>query len=105
MPSVFVTLTDLAHEEFAQASLLNCISRGFQRAQQRVLVFSRVSIDLRDLGFGYFVSKFAAHTFTSRMDLEHDSGCRWSVQTEKLLQYVHHEFHWGVIVIEHQNFV
>src|SRR5690606_30980402 len=72
-------------------------------AQQRVLVESRIFVDLRHLGFGDFTREDAANAAAAGVDVQHDLGGLVEVHAEEADQYVDHEVHRGVVVVQQQD--
>jgi hypothetical protein len=68
-----------------------------------MLMFAGKVHHLRHFCFGHFVGENAAFTDAVVMDMQHDSGRRFVVLVEELLQHVHHELHRGVVVIQNQH--
>src|SRR4051795_4862961 len=68
-----------------------------------MLVFARKVHHLCHFCFGHFVSEDAALSDAMMMHMQHDSRRRFSVLVEKALEYVDHEFHRRVVVIQDQD--
>jgi len=78
---------------------------GFAQTLQRVPRLIGSIHDLIDFGGGDIFAKDAANALSVQMDFQHDLSCRFSVFAEKLLQNHHHEFHGGVVIIEHDHLI
>src|SRR5512145_1750276 len=87
------------------SSLLNTVSGLFHGAEQRMLVLAGVRHHLRHLGLRNLVSEHSADSLAPRVDFEHHPGRGRSIHAEDVLQNVHHELHWRVVVIEEDHLV
>lgn len=79
------------------------MSRLFHFAQQWMLVFARVIIDLNHLGFGDILGVNATHALAQFMHMQHDLGGLLAVVLENRLQNMHHEFHRGVVIVQQHH--
>src|SRR5690606_21729205 len=68
-----------------------------------MLVESRIFVDLRHLGFGDFTREDAANAAAAGVDVQHDLGGLVEVHAEEADQYVDHEVHRGVVVVQQQD--
>lgn len=76
-----------------------------KRALQRMLLLSGTIHDLVNLGFRNIIREDTANSDTPPMDMEHD--CRRFVArfSKNRFEHVNDEFHWRIIVVQHQHFV
>src|SRR4051812_2829983 len=68
-----------------------------------MLMLLGVRRDLCDLGLGDLEGEYSAYSFAACVHFEHDAGCGRAIHAEDALEYVHHEFHRGVIVVEQDD--
>ena len=70
-----------------------------------MLVFARVTVDRRDLGFGNVTGINAANALPGLVNTEHDARRIFPIVTKDRFEYVHHELHRRVVIIQEQHFV
>ncbi len=100
----------IAHDHLLTGSETSCLTGGnhrsllgfLQRTLQRVLVLPRQIHHLIDLCLGDFIRKYAADADALLMDVQHHPSRLFHVHVKKPLEADHHEFHRGVIIIQHQ---
>lgn len=76
----------------------------FECALKRMLILVREIHDLVHFGFGNFIRENPANADALLMDMKHDPSGLLEIHMEKALEDDDDEFHWSVIVIQHQNF-
>ena len=60
---------------------------------------------LGGLRLGDLVAEDAAHAHTTLVHIQHDGRRLTAGHAEETLQHIHDEFHWRVIIIEHDDLV
>ena len=62
-------------------------------------------VHLRCLRLGNILRVYSTYALTLRMDRKHDLGGLFPAHAEKLLQYLHHKLHRGVIIVQENHSV
>ena len=70
-----------------------------------MLVLACIGYNLFDLGRSDVFCKYATHSHTFPVNLEHDLRCAFVTHTEVFLQDDHDEIHRGEIVVEQEHLV
>ena len=73
--------------------------------KEGVLILVRVRIDLHNFGFCYLVRKDAAYAFTTRVHFQHDPRRVLSIQFKENFQYLHHELHGRVVIVQKNHLI
>src|ERR1022692_1786923 len=68
-----------------------------------MLMLSRIRDHLSHFGLGNFIGKDAAHSFTLRMDLQHNASCFGSVHSKESLQDIDDKLHRSEVVIDQHD--
>jgi len=76
-----------------------------KRALQRMLILLRKVHDLRDLGFGHFISENATNADAFLMHMNHNPRSLIRIHLKKRLEDMHDKFHRRVIVVQQQHLI
>jgi hypothetical protein len=71
----------------------------------RVLMVACITGDKGNFGFGDIMRVDAAHTLAAGVHFEHDLRGLGAIETEKSLEYIHHEFHGRVVVVDQHDLI
>jgi hypothetical protein len=77
----------------------------FHSALQRMLVLACKIHHLGNFGLGNLIGKDAADTDAFMVYVQHDPGRFLSPLVEEALQYVHHELHRRVVIVQQEYFI